>query len=730
MAILWNDWGNGNMNKRIHRGLWLILGLYLILGTASSVIVPLGESPDEVDHFLYIQHLVQQHTFPVMVPSFADNETMEANQPPLYYGVAALLTGWAFGDESADWPLNACFVMDPQAAGRTTFYRHTPAEQFPWRGPFLAFHLARLLSLVWGAGTVLLAYGLGRELWQDDTRVGLAAAALLAFNPQFIFITASVNNDTLTTFLGAAIVLTSIKLAHTPTHQPTLTLLALLLGLGAVTKFSLLALGPLALLAVWWPAWSTRHWPWRETIWLLGLPILLAGWWYGRAYLLYGDPLAWEVHLAAKGAFVQRTTPLRPVDLLDFALIHFQSYWGWFGWLNIKLPGWVYGGLAGLVAAAFLGLGKAAQRWWSQRPHSLPVAPLFTMLAVLIIYAALFRYIQTINWSGYQGRLAYTVAAPIAALLAVGLASLGGSRLAWGSSLALLPLAVASLLGVVMPAYARPQIYQPDPHLVQFVPTCARFATGWEVEGYILGEPVYPGATVPVTLTGYGIAQGAQPQIVVVQLMGREGAIVGQAQTSLTWSSGQVVSVTLPLPISATALPSQGVIRAGLLSEDGGWQTAVTPGGRLLSVPVDLGTFKLAPTEPVTARPQQIVRANFADQLILLGYDLTQTGNRVTITWYWQAAASMNSDYTFFAHLLAPDGHILGQYDSQPQAGWYPTSLWIIGEIVVDSFTLELSGETAEPLQIAVGVYPLATLERLPVTWQGVPQADNQIILP
>ena len=44
------------------------------------------------------------------------------------------------------------------------------------------------------------------------------------------------------------------------------------------------------------------------------------------------------------------------MDLLEFARIHFQSYWGWFGWLNIKLPEWVYWLLALLVLAAVLGL--------------------------------------------------------------------------------------------------------------------------------------------------------------------------------------------------------------------------------------------------------------------------------------------------------------------------------------------------------------------------------------
>ena len=36
---------------RRHRWLLLLVALYLLLGLAISVVVPLGEAPDELDHF-------------------------------------------------------------------------------------------------------------------------------------------------------------------------------------------------------------------------------------------------------------------------------------------------------------------------------------------------------------------------------------------------------------------------------------------------------------------------------------------------------------------------------------------------------------------------------------------------------------------------------------------------------------------------------------------------------
>ena len=82
-----------------------------------------------------------------MDPVFANNETLEANQPPLYYLMGALLTGWIEMDEPGDLPLNACFSADPDDLGRQNFYWHSAAEQFPWHGTVLAFHLVASLTM-------------------------------------------------------------------------------------------------------------------------------------------------------------------------------------------------------------------------------------------------------------------------------------------------------------------------------------------------------------------------------------------------------------------------------------------------------------------------------------------------------------------------------------------------------------------------------------------------------
>lgn len=690
------------MNKWV---LPLILLLYGVLAVTMSVIVPLGESPDEVDHFLYVRYLLQRRAFPVMHPFAADNETMEANQPPLFYLLNAAVMATLPMTE-ADFPLNACYTFDPHDGGRAHFYLHDAAEQNLLAADYLAFRVARLVSVLLGTLAVWLAYRLGRQMVPGDRRVGLLAAALLAFNPQFVFMTASVNNDVLTAVLGAALVYGSIRAVAHPTPRQ-FALLGVLMGLALLTKFALLAFWPLLILS----ALRTPHAARRNLMLVLGLPLLIAGWWYIRATLLYGDPLAWDVHLQAKGVEVLRTTPFALADLREFVVIHFQSYWAWFGWLKLLAPGWVYGVLAVGVGLAAIGVGVVMNDWrlriddWraivrhlfvAQTPVGMTAVPggtavlpgtavLFNLLAVAAIYASLLRYILTINWSGYQGRLAFAAAAPIAALLALGWWRLTGGRVSfWSPAVGLGALAVGCLLFIIAPAFPRPDVYQPP---VAAPRSCVRVA-GLDVEAVTVTEG-QPGGVVVAQLWLYGV-ETAVAQPLRVQVLGRAGQVLGQAEAVFSWEAGELWRPSFTLPIIASVEAVRGVVQFG-------------PPGALR----DVATVVIRPQRPLPPAPQHVVGADFGGRLRLVGYDW-QDGR---MTLYWQALAPMEEDYTTFVHVLDAQDGLAAQADGQPQDGAYPTSVWRAGEFVADEKAIVLGEE--RPLRLVVGVYLLATGERL-----------------
>jgi hypothetical protein len=58
----------------------------------------------------------------------------------------------------------------------------------------------------------------------------------------------------------------------------------------------------------------------------------------------------------------------------------------------------------------------------------------------------------------------------------------------------------------------------------------------------------------------------------------------------------------------------------------------------------------------------------------------------------WQSGPrGFEDDYTVFLHLTDAEGHIAQQWDAPPTGGWYPTSYWKPGEVVLDDHTLDLS---------------------------------------
>jgi hypothetical protein len=130
------------------------------------------------------------------------------------------------------------------------------------------------------------------------------------------------------------------------------------------------------------------------------------------------------------------------------------------------------------------------------------------------------------------------------------------------------------------------------------------------------------------------------------------------------------------------------------------------------------------------------LNVSLGQDIRLLGYDLepaeVQPGETIELTLYWEAQEEPTGDYTVFTHLLGPFGELRGQMDSQPQGGMYPTYFWDEGERIQDQYALTVAPD-APPgdYEIALGMYTLATLERLPILdQQGLPAADDSLVIP
>lgn len=142
--------------------------------------------------------------------------------------------------------------------------------QFLWLvGPFLGQTLAvaRLLSLLFAAGTGLLTYAIGAALYDKNT--GMMAAGFLFTFPLFMRLSATTMVEPMLVFLFTlALYLTLLWLRRQ--HWFYLLALGLVVGLGLVTKYTMLFVGPIVLGFILWRGS-------RRQMWQAGGVLLLAG---------------------------------------------------------------------------------------------------------------------------------------------------------------------------------------------------------------------------------------------------------------------------------------------------------------------------------------------------------------------------------------------------------------------------------------------------------------------
>jgi hypothetical protein len=352
-----------------HAPFLLILLLHLMLAVAYSVVVPLGEAPDEPAHLAYAR-FIARHGRPPATLAEREAAGYRSAWPPLYHYVVAGPVA-AVGDAP---PTRLKAVGDtarrliPTNGQTIASFIHTADEAWPWRGVTLAWHWGRLVSVTFSALAVTLTYRIAYRL-TGRPYLATGAMALHAFLPQALFIAGTLNDDDLLIVLAGLIFLTLVGYTQNPTSRQAF-LLGVLLGLATITKYNALPLWVIILAGLFLGAKGQRG----AKIFPALLPLLVgagltAGGWFIFIWLNFSrvDELGPVVgslaaltagtadtslrQLTAGGPFV-----LPPTERwLEWFVTLFKSLWGLFGGGGtIEFPGWLYGLLALLCLVIFL----------------------------------------------------------------------------------------------------------------------------------------------------------------------------------------------------------------------------------------------------------------------------------------------------------------------------------------------------------------------------------------
>jgi hypothetical protein len=768
---------------KIPRGIVGLLLAFIILAFAYSVVNPIHEATDELRHYRFARIIATTGRLPVQGQEPCRSQS---HHPPLFYALGALATAWIdTGQDICDQPAeNPFWAYRYWEVGRDNKnqYLHGLDEAFPWSGEALAAHIIRGINILIGAGVVLLTWATGRAIWPDRPAIALGAAAIVGFNPMFLYLSGAINNDVIAAFSGSAAVFACVLLLANPKRLNWRwgIWLGLLYGLALMSKFNLAVIILLIEAALTWAVLKkpypdetrdpenishtedhqikgtrggrVKQWITINAILFL-VAGLVAGWWFVRNQLLFGEPTGFQELTELWGVRDPRESFGLAISELPYA---WTTLWGRFGFGQIPLPEAIYAGLKVFTALGLIGaiLGFLRRATANER-----IILIFLAADVLLFSLVLFNY-MLVSPAGPNGRFFFPGLSALALLVFYGLSQLVSivqaavlnaiqlaegkanraqkeakalNYLAVGTALGMSALAVLVLFGYLRPAYARPPELDQSaeiPHPVE-----AHFDNLVTLLGYDISPPTLrPGEALDVELYWEVNARPPGDYLLFVHLMDEAQTMVAQRDThpglgsfpSSQWRPGDrfVDKIRVQIPETAYAPVTAG-LSVGLYDPEAYRLAVFDEDDQLLGDAVELATVELLAPEGKFPNPQD---QNFNDELRLVGYEFDKReateGQSIQVDLYWEALQSLDADYLVQVRLVGEDGKIWATDDGRPAGENSPTNTWNEGDVIKDTHFLRVEPGTPE------GRYPVVvSLIDADIGWQpSIVAEDGHLI--
>ncbi len=295
-------------------------------------------------------------------------------------------------------------------------------------------YVLRLTSVLLGVSVVVLAYFVAREVFSSDSLVTRTVPAFLLFMPMYSFIAGSYTNELMSDFAAALWLYVMVVILKRGGSALRGTALLITLAMAYLSKRSGLFLIPLTAIFVPFLVSRGKGLGRAVTISLLGtggvalLVLIVASLpQEGLRYALL-DRYFWN----GLGAFL-RTFGAHDYFsyaylslLVKYFQITFESFWGVFGWMNIRLDEIWYWAIGSLGLTATLGLVLIILPRPEER-NSLAASQrsvlLLCMVAIVFAIApVIVQYSSEFNPRAVpQGRYLFPVVIPVSLLMVVGL---------------------------------------------------------------------------------------------------------------------------------------------------------------------------------------------------------------------------------------------------------------------------------------------------------------------
>ena len=711
---------------RQHGPFALLLTIYLLAAIWLSFRLPAFTTPNEPLHYEYAALLRRTAN----LPDPSQSERMdERHQPPLYYALVAL-AGLPFDTVPLDTELQPNpYFFKTIGGNRNPFIHATPTTV-----PLL--YAGRLVSTLLGALAVVAVYIAAVQSLPAE--MGLLIAALMAFQPMFLFLSASLNNDLAVTALISVVLAYTTRLIVREKGPGAYVLWGVLFASAVLTKanalFLAITLG-VACFAVWR----------RNGRLLLAIKCGLAG--LAGFIPLYAG---WLISNVSRGMdalgvadslpvmVVLKNNPLTWLLLKPYLFTLWKSFWlDWSSGETGYTENWVY--------MVWLILLIIAAGGWLRRPRDKSINTTLFWMHLLWFLPLLWMFISVkslmIQGFGFlvpEGRWVIPALPSIAWLLGVGYSRWWPEQRRRKASLpaSIVPVFFTIILLIVV----IPTLYPQPKRLAdaEQIPESAQdigivyneqiklLAT--EVNNFTNGQPhkitIYWQA-----LTDVDKEYTVQTELIIPLIDQWEKAASvktypgrGLAPT-MGWRAGEIYRDEIVLQTTRDLHgPTAAFLHVRLLD---GEQILPADQEEKTGAKSEAGSVVIYPERPLLPPLEDRLDTpvNFGGIFDLIAISTDRSNDGLNLTLWWQARAETDQAYTIFVHLLDENEQFMAQADAMPDAGRSPTPIWQPGDVIRDEH--QLSAPASFKGSLLIGAYLLETLERLPAAQGEQPLPDH-----
>jgi len=320
-----------------------LLQLYLVLFIALlilwNIFTPILEGADEVSHFCHADYIAHRNK----LPNLKIMDGCFLWHPPLYYlSLVPSIKLFNLAEYSQNSLLSNPKVNLLRKGEYSQFVHNKKELLFRWTKFQLEIHILRIVSSILAVGIFLMTWKIAKLVFDDKNKRYLSL--LLFFNPMFIHIFTTLSNVVLLSFLATVFIYFEIKYAKVGKSIKITFLQGILLGLGFLTKTSMLSL-LFAYIFLFFSRWKNFKEKFvfriKEAVFFTLGFLITSGWYILRSQSLYNRPFEFLI-LKDLNPSAHHLTLLERVGYLNywnsFLLTIFKTFWSGYGALTVNFP--------------------------------------------------------------------------------------------------------------------------------------------------------------------------------------------------------------------------------------------------------------------------------------------------------------------------------------------------------------------------------------------------------